>query len=343
MEDRGRPIAIFSMDPWAQVDKLVLLPDVSQKDTLSPLQVTASHAVRYVVRRQYAQGILIAKHHGIASRTRSAELLLDGNIPDDIATLDAEKLTEMLREIGVDVIKATVYSLEEAIESALSDERLTVPISFEAGTQNGIFGEKRVTFRVKAPAQFRIWKNVGKSDLYIVPAYHPEQDSNRHQVNLINGDTDALIGGQAVRYIYAPSESTEGQERGFRSSSWSGVNHPFYAAGSEITLQVSTTKALSAEGIEEIVTLMAAALELKNTHLSVSGGFRGTYTDPENIARRSGIRTSSWNGKARGSEGFCVWAYQVLKNEGELDRAYIPRWFNEEGWLSAYESAGYLG
>lgn len=343
LKSKNRQIARLVMDYMEQVDEVVLLPNITPEEALNVLRLAFSHAVRYVVNRRSSNGILNMTHRGTLDREASARLLTEDNAPEAVG-LDAERLTDLLRKIGIMVIVAKVNNLREVLEAIVADERVTVPVTFMLGLPS-LLNEQKVTFNVESPTQFRVWHNVGKPgsgfDLYIVPAYHPDRDPNKRSINLINGETDALIGGRAVRYVMAPPEATNAERMHPLSGSWNKANHPFYAAGSQISIHASPTKALSAEAIEEMTSLLLAMLELENSYLSVSGGFRGTYTHPQNIANRRGIRTTSWEGEARGSEGFCVWAYQVLMQEGELDRAYIPSWFHREGWLRAYEDAGY--
>lgn len=100
---------------------------------------------------------------------------------------------------------------------------------------------------------------------------------------------------------------------------------------------------MSREGIAEIQRLVLAMCEVDGLYLAVSGGFRGPYQHPEVIAQKAGLRVKGGHrGQARGSEGRCVWAYEVLFSEDELAGAYVPDWFHQEGWLAAYQATGAL-
>jgi hypothetical protein len=275
------------------------------------------------------------------SEILSAAILQDSVVLENVAEMDMPTLKEALHHTNVEVVSAAVLTVEEAIETALSDPRLqALPVVHMVGRQSQASRLQHVAFSVDQPAQFRIWHNVGEPgsafDLYIVPAYHPDM-TNKTCVGLINGSTDALVRGKAIKSISAPPASCDGYRGGLWSASWNYVTHPYYGAGSMIMIQVSPTEVLSSEGIAEIRTILLAMLEQEDTYVSVSGGFYGPYDHPQNIARRTGLRISTWNHKVRGSEGFCVWAYQVLSVENELDGAYVPTWFQSEGWASAYE------
>jgi hypothetical protein len=345
VKDGDRTVALLILDHMKQIEEVVLWPDSSSADKLNVLRLAASHVARYQVYRQFGNALLTVTHGlGQTSPERSQHFLEDNTVPDKIAALDEDALTTALKQIGVNVIVAGVETLSDALTTVLTDEKLRgIPLSFTIGEPLGYQNLRTVTFKVEAPKTFRIWHSLsrphGAHDLYIVPGYHPVM-ANKESAGLINGDTDAYISGKAVRAVYAPKGSTPELENFLFSSSWTKVNHPFYGIGQEVKTSISETKALSADGIQEIVTLVSAMLELGETYIDVSGGFRGPYEYPGNIARRAGIRTSEWNGAARGSEGVCAWSHQVLEDEGELAAAYVPGWFISEGWLTAYEQAG---
>lgn len=334
----GKKVATFYLDPWLQMDQVVLYPGASLQDEVDILRIAASHAMRYVVRREYSNVLLQQSYTGTVSAELSAEAFDDMTLHEHAVAMNTDELQVTLRKIGVGVVHASAMSIHDALELALSDPRLqalTVSCNIEATAR--ITRRQSVTFSVEGPAQFKIWKHASKfgdSDLYIVPAYHPAV-SNRTSEWLINGSTDALLRSRAVETVSAPHASILRGGAEFWMGTWSHINHPYYAAGNTITVEVSPFEILSREGVAEVVKLLLAMLEQDDMYVSVSGGFRGPYDHPENIARQMGLRPLTHDGRARGSESFCMWAYQVLADENELDGAYIPAWFKSEGWLSA--------
>jgi hypothetical protein len=341
--DRGKDVAQYYLDGWHQVDQIVILPGVSDKIALEALRMTARHAMYYVVYRDHSNGILVVKRRGESSLRISLEVLINGqeSLPPEVARWGIAELTKALKQMGVTVTRGAYSDLPAVLKAATTDKRLGARVRFRIDrpfNYNELF---YVNFMVAKPKRFRVWTALdrprrGGDSLYIVPGYHPCMHGKRSD-NLINGDTDALITGEAVRYVYAPKGSAEGPD--FMSGTWSQAKHPFYCAGQQITMGISATKSLSVEGYELIVSLLQACLEEGNNYLSVSGGFQGPLDYPGNVAHRLGVRTSSYRGEARGSEGKCVWAYRTLENEGELGGAYVPSWFHSEGWLEAYARA----
>jgi hypothetical protein len=299
----GEQIASLYLDHRNLIDTVVIYSGTSYADELAALK------------------IVVAQVLGDLGRT---------------VHMDRTQLLEVLCQSEIACISDAAYSLTEALTRAIASERLSVPVQFEIGRPSNDRHLRRVTFRVEAPARFRAWHDLqrpGQSDGYhIVPGYHPCMNG-RVRVGLVNGDTNAHVTGKAIHYVYAPEGSVS--TRGFMTS-WDHTLHPVYAAGQEIELQISEPLLLAPEGIKEIVDALVALLELENTFMAVSGGFRSPYEDAGVVAHLSGIRSASQTGEARGSEGHCVWAYHVLDAEGELASAHIPRWFIAEGWLAAY-------
>lgn len=336
-----RPVAVLMMDRVAQLDEVLLCPGIREKERLTIVRLAASHVMRYVVRRQTGDVLLLATYTGRADLGRSAELLQDGVVPDEVAALTEAQLTKKLRSMGIDIIVGEALTIGPAINAVLGDPKLK-DVSFTVG--ENLYGSLHpVTFKVKGKQSFCGWHDVdqpgGAMDLYIIPSYHPCMVKGKEGARSVNGSTDALIRGEAVNAIHAPKGS-HASNRSYGFGSWSHMKHPFYAEGKEIVLDISATKVLSAEGMAELKQVLFALLGVNSTYLRVIGGFNGPYSYPESVARSAGIRTSAWQGKVRGSEGYCVWAYEVLEKEGKLKGAHVPEWFTEEGWLEAYKRYG---
>ena len=170
--------------------------------------------------------------------------------------------------------------------------------------------------------------------------------SGRESVGLVNGGTDSYISGNAVRSIYCPEDAQALDSSNNFGTSWNHVKHPYYAKGQSFRVSLITTKVRSAEGMRELTKLLRAILGLGNEYLGISGGFHAPLKSDHNrlleIGRRSPWPQAEYErggNIARGSEQHCVWAHRVLKEEGQLEKAYVPLWFVDEGWLQIYEGA----
>lgn len=233
-----------------------------------------------------------------------------------------------------------VASINDAFATAAADRRLSdIALRWQLKEVRSWQNLYRVVVTSDDAHPFRIWKDVSyfpeyeSIALYIVPKYHPFFDDTKHSVGLINGDTDALIRGEAVHYVYAPGAKTA-KTRGH--GSWQNGEHPYYSTGVELELDINANLLCDPIGVKELADILVAALDLGTTYVSVSGGFDGNLAHPDEVARRMGIQPKTRTGRARGSEGHCAWAYATLLREGALEGAYIPRWFSEENWYGAY-------
>lgn len=325
------------LDHFYQIDAVILSPDISAEIKLDMLRQVASHVTRYWISRHHVSGPFVRRRTSWFSHWDSTRAFKTYRLSPELEAMDAEQITEALGGIRVEVVDAVTYDSVQAIEKALDDVRLH-DVQFHLGPRSSVENSISVRFRLTSDRQFRAWHDVGRGrsssfDLYIVPAYHPTENSKR-SIGLVNGDTGALIANKTIAAAYPPFGSLLKYEDSFRLYSWwDRVNHPFYAAGTEIKLDVMWTRIRSAKGIQELRELLLGLLEEDDTYLGICGGFSGPLPRPR---RKPGIGTG--DGVPRGSEGFCVWAYRVLKEEGELERAHIPSWFGSEGWLKVYES-----
>ncbi len=330
-----RFVAELHLDMDHQIRGVVVLPDATSEEELHVLRLTARHVSEYVVnRRTYVfGGLMVAEHRGERSPENSLIILYDQEIPERFINLSAEELKKFIEESGVFCVNAVVSHPNTAIARAVTS--IPVKIKFKIHDKRPWIDNIRVTFTVRKPRAFRGWHNVGRPgeglDLYIVPSYHPDWIRDSYAF-LINGDTDALIGEGVVDYVYAPWNGIN-PARSILGS-WSMVKHPFYVQGQNVDMVISPNLVRSEDGIAKLARILSALLELNDLYLSVSGGFRTDLPYPHSSMIPDGPLTR--NGRVRGSENFCVWSYQVLKEEGHLDDAYIPKWFTRERWLEAY-------
>lgn len=175
-------------------------------------------------------------------------------------------------------------------------------------------------------------------NLHIVPNYHPSSPSQgkRSRGMSINGDTNALITSNSICSIYAPPESRQ-KEKNF-GTTWSYMKHPYKATGKSFQFTLRGAYHATKELVDDAVKLILSALSQhpEGNYVGVIGGFNAPYDFPENIANRTGKQLPG-NERPRGSEKHCMWTYDVLKQEGELEKAYIPKWFTKENWVEFFK------
>lgn len=341
----SRHVATFHMDYVHQLSTVVINElTTSPAEQLEVLRLAAAHVMRYVVRRSVSAlgGIMIKEARGKPDRFRSLETLVEAFLPEEVQSMDSGKLIDGLRQVNIPVIMAIhadpVAGLTQAVED-LSLRRLVTAEVLDTTYD----GQLQVRFTATGDRIFKFWKSASKPslakglDLHIVPAYHPVMQGYQ-SLKLINGATTALISSDVVRYIQAPEDSQSGEFVGSMLSSWNSINHPYRAEGRSFVATVSPLYILSEDGVSGVVNILSQALMLNNQYLPVSGGFQSPLGYPGNVARRCGIRPGTHRGEARGSESHCAWTYHVLQQEGELEAAYVPEWFMNEGWLRAYPS-----
>ncbi|KKR37739.1 MAG: hypothetical protein UT69_C0002G0001, partial [Candidatus Yanofskybacteria bacterium GW2011_GWE1_40_10] len=309
--------------------------------------------VRQYVRHRTASafgGLMVAEHRNHNLTRDDSDRFMDfSTIPSEIQEMNRETLTRGLRELHISVFAAVHRRAEDAISAAI--EQVGVAgLKYEVIPQRMIFDtELMVRFTVEEPNSFTFWHSQsrpgGGFDLYIVPAYHPVMNG-KESVGMVNGATDAYIRGNAVRSIYCPEDAQATDPSKNFGTSWNHVKHPFYATGRSMAVKLITTKVRSAESMEELTQLLRAALGLDNKYVDISGGFNAPLKCGYNRIVELGIRSPYPQAEyrrggniTRGSEQHCVWSYRVLKEEGQLEKAYIPSWFIKEGWLKIYEGA----
>lgn len=346
-----KPVAEIHLDHWDQVDEIVLYADSADDVQLSVLRLAASHAQQFVKnRRAPAMGaLMVAEYRNNSLTAFDSRRLMDfGLIPEEIQKLDRQTIVKELRPIQVDVIVAVHKTADEALQAAILEVGHP-SLRYSLIPQRMIFdNEIRLQFTVAKPDRFIFWKSEwrpGVSDLHIVPSYHPVMNGCE-AVGMVNGSTDAYIGGDAVRSIYCPKAAQSDRNGRNSMSSWNHVKHPFYATGRDMSVRLITTKLRSREGVEELVKLLRAALGQGKRYVEISGGFRAPMKCAHNrlleLGQRSPYPRASYSRSgnvARGSEEHCVWAFRTLKAEGMLEMAYVPSWFIQEDWLIIYEGA----
>ena len=257
------------------------------------------------------------------------------DVDAQISACSAAQLTNELCKLGISVAEAVHTTAIAALTEAMNDPRLDHKVSFKV-SNNDRSDDLLVKFTAK-DASFKFWHTMSRPgsgmDLDIVPGYHPVMYGRTYDF-LINGDTDALIGAKAVRYVYPPDSAKGPRDDTYLSSRWVNIDHPVFVQGQSFEAVVIPRHIVTEEGLETLVKLLSDAMSSNGNYVGVCGGFRSSLPYPSNVL--SQLRTLPPRGEARGSEGRCVWTYRTLVKEGALQNAYVPRWFVDEGWLQAY-------
>lgn len=347
----GAYVGEILLDPWDQVERVLVSSTASEVHKLEVLRLAATHVRRYVrFRTTTAFGCLMKAGHRNPALTRedSDRIMLAADVPNDIKAMSHITLTTKLLELNVDVVVVVHRHEQEAIQEAINETGM--PISYEI-SRTRFDGLVQVRFKVDMPHVFTFWKGLSKPgqafDLDIVPAYHPMMNG-KSSGGMVNGDTDAFLGNHAIEAIHCPVAAVAGDTSKTLGVTWTHVNHPYYAKGPVFIADISTTKIRSLDGMRKLTEVLRAALELDNQFIEISGGFRAPMRCPHNRLdeiKQSSPRTrephDGRSSEPRGSEAHCVWSYRVLRMEleGALEKAYIPSWFHREGWLKIYEGA----
>jgi hypothetical protein len=237
------------------------------------------------------------------------------------------------------VNKKTVSQYRSNISAAVAHPSLG-SVTFRINHKLDGLGYLLVRFHIQ-DEQFTVWHDVNKPNqysYYVIPPYHPVM----HDMKLagtINGSTDYLIKRHSmIKMICSPD--TVNKRNWLPSLTWHKMEHPFYARGHSIIFFVDPTQLSDAASQEELQKLLLALVGFENTYIEVSGGFTSPLAQSQYVAECAGIYAPVTVGRARGSESFCVWAYHTLQAEGQLADAFIPSWFESEGWLDAYSRFG---
>ena len=349
MDRQDRILAEIGLDHYDQVNEVVIGSFLPEEIRLLVLQLAASHVSQYVKHRvaPVFGGIMTCETSRPELGRIDSDRLMDfAAITPKIKEMGAEVLIEELNRICRGVIDAVHPSAETAIDAAIKATGVK-GLRYDVVELDRL-GRDMTTFRfrVKRPRLFAFWNSASTPgsgwDLEIVPDYHPLM-LGKKSIAMVNGDTDYHIRGYAVERIFCPTVS-QAKPSSFMSSSWTHVKHPYRAIGRGVDMAISLTRIRSAQGIEELVRILRAALAVDDTYVEISGGFRAPLQYPGNRLLQLGRESPRSDRRrrhdeVRGSEGSCVWQYRVLQKEGVLEKAHIPPWFTKEGWLGIYKGA----
>lgn len=323
---------------WGQIEEVVVCPTrpgfalLQRKRTHEVLQIAASYMVLQAA-QENTTGMPDNRHISDSSAMHLTEVQSQGGlILPEIASKTTDELLAGFAGLNIRVTTDEAEVLALTIKMALVE--LGMGIDFALVGESDHSRRQTILFTAPRDWKFRAWKDPGPDT--IVPGDHPAAHGITPAL-MVNGDTDALLSGQAVRQLCAPQGSATVIPG---AATWNMVSYPFYGEGSKIALVVSAEALVSLEGMQELQQVLGALLGINNAFVAIVGGFASPYTTADNVARAAGIVTSTPDGRVRGSESWCVWAHETLAREGRLGDAYIPHWFHAEGWLEAYRQYG---
>jgi hypothetical protein len=336
--ENNQPVAELYFSYQNEINEVLLDPDSPEEVQLSVLRFALSFQQE------------LAKVRKTNNFTLDAQPLLNfGIISEEAAGLDREAVMKELRHSRVSVVLAIHQTADEAIKAAIAEAGVeslrysVIPVRMTLGN------EIHLRFTVAKPDRFTFWKcELKPSDydgLHIIPAYHPSM-TGRKSAGMVNGATDAYIGGKVIRSVYCPRAAQSDRHGRNFGTTWDHLKHPFYATGRSMGVQLITTAVRSAEGVKQLAEFLQASLSHNEQYVEISGGFRAPLKCPHNrlleLKRRSPWQQADYRSTgnvARGSEDHCVWAYRTLQEEGALEEAYVPAWFHNEDWVGIYEGA----
>lgn len=344
----GKPVAEIHMDLWHQVDCVILYSEAPQETLMDVLHLAASHVQQFVANRTVSGGLMVAEYRDSKLTVYDSMRIMDeAQIPEKVRAYDRERIVDEFRSLNIPVIDAVHRSWRDALAAVL--KQVGVRMRWSVAQRRSYLPEiVRLKFHVRRPHRFICWKDESYptdayEQLHVVPSYHPVMQ-NWREVDMVNGATDACIGGYAVRSIFSPRASRAKIEKSY-GSSWDHMQHPYIGAGQWIQFEIDRNKLRSQKGVDHFASVLRACLSIDRTYIAINGGFRAPLKYPSNRLHELGIvspmpqRGSRRSTEVRGSEDHCVWAYRTLEAEGKLDDAYVPPWLIQEGWLGIYKDA----
>lgn len=331
------PIGCFMFNSWNRTVNTVLVGKAATDDETELLRKIAYQYAAKIDKNTSGRNV----HHDMFTIFQEAF--------DEYHTNPEKELVSefYFRNTQGKFIKNVFDLPQEAVDEIIKQVKDVSGLSISiAMSQQGSIVEKTVytvSLESGSDAEFTFWKATdwprekGRLwELHIVPDYHPSSPTqgSKSYGPLINGATDALMRSTAISSVYSPKEARR-REDSF-GTSWDYMTHPCKATGKSFQFTLRGFYHATKELVDDAVELILATLGVHTTYVGISGGFCSVYDFPENIANRTG-RQLPCEERPRGSEKHCMWTYDVLKEEGELEKAYIPDWFTEEKWVEFFE------
>jgi len=343
-------VADIYLDLWDQVEEVVVYEDGEQY-LRQIKELAVWHASQFVKNRNFSimGGLMGSEVRNNDLTTTDSDNLMDfDSISEEIRNAPIEHIDSDLEQLAR-IVHAISMSYTDIVNRAIKiiNERHGIEVSAEHRETN--FSDRvEIKFTADNAHEFTFWKCADnprseyfdlKTELHIIPSYHPVL-AGGEEVGMVNGDTDAFIrhSDHGLMSIKSPLESRT--KDGLIVGTWFNLKHPFYARGKSFYIDLQTRGCLSQEGLDNIIMLIEAALNIDNKYIGISGGFQSPYDYSPNLLQRKGVRFAdiSIDGRkdTRGSEQDCIFEYVTLKAEGKLEGSYIPEWFFTEGWPELY-------
>ena len=332
------PIALFVFNSWNGTLNTVLLDKVTTNDETELLRKIAYQYAEKIGRRTSNKNVrdemlgIFQKSFDEYHTNPEKELVNEfhfanecGKFIKNVYTTPKKAVNEIIKQVKADSGLSISIGMSKK-KSIIEEIVYTVSLEDDVATEFTFWNSN------SWPSKENVW------NLHIVPDYHPSSPSQgrKSYKYLINGATDALIGAKAICLVYSPKEARQ-QKDGF-GTSWNYMKHPCKAVGKSFQFTLRGLYHATKELVDEAVELILATLGVHpdGNYVGISGGFYSTYDFPENISSRTG-RQLPCKERPRGSEKHCMWTYDVLKEENELGKAYIPEWFTKENWVKFFE------
>lgn len=317
----NKMVARLLVDPNRYIKTVALFSTASPREQLSVLRFVSFHLFDYLYSSKSSFYQLDLERKGI---------------------FDRDVLITTLKDYEVDVIVMS-HSQEEAIQSLSTGIEIPVEISIIKQNPDSI----TLHMKVKPPYGFTFWKHVLLSEYFeadVIPPYHPARKI-QWPFCIIEGQSDYVKGGDhpTLMRVTSPLESRAFSDNHRRS--WDYINHPFYAKGYQITMEVDAHYFLSEAGIADVLKFLRIALGLdQDNYIIVSSGFNPPIRDPQSQLSALGLdktETAAICKKATSLENVApnIWAYRDLTQEGVIDQSFVPSWLDQEGWLDYYSPA----
>lgn len=151
-----------------------------------------------------------------------------------------------------------VQTILENVTSPLALSGARVEFAIKEDDRNTV----EVDFTVRGKKEFCFWNYYPRST--DAPMTHPAW-SGKKLGFLVDGNM-GVIAGHALRCVLPPEETIARPN----ALGWSGMRHPYKAAGQTFRARLLTAKLLTPKGEEELHSLLRILLGLNNAYVAVA-------------------------------------------------------------------------
>jgi hypothetical protein len=326
LDAANAPLAQFILDRHHQMSEVICrTSDLLVQRRIKELAL--NHALQYQRTRNIQLPGARACNPGLSS-VDSIHLMSFEAIPRELTEYNDARLNNDLARFPVRCTLAAFDNWIVAVNAAMTEIANSHGVVLDCMTARADHPDTDMlaAFHIKSDHVFRVWKALSNASsvFYITPSYHPRLQ-NAHSVGLINSGTDSLIGenDNGICRVTSPAQARTSPSV---FGTWQYLNHPYYAEGNNLGVQLSIIRILSQDGYDLLVRLLRGALNVNNLYLEVISGFFSPYAYPQKPQDKV----------VRGTEHDVVWQYRTLEKEGKLEGSVIPDWFMGEKWLEVY-------